>query len=307
LDAAIARHTADGLDRDLFPRGESALRGVYEAGLNALVYGQVGLVEGGMSAGHVAGTFDHTRDREKPFERLVSTAIAFHTMITGSRRQAIAVAEGVHRGHTWVKGHFREAAGPYPAGTPYSAHDLAMMKWTGVSVVRGLTAVDEVTHGQLAEDRRDAVCHDGATLIELFGLPREAFPQTYQELKAYDEQAQTSGELHLTQTGRYFGEEILLRLPLPLLAELFRHLVMNPLERAALREETRESYGIRYNRLDSLRAETAAFIARGIGAITPDLLRVKLVPRAFEQVRAAEAASIRRHRPHPVVPENPYV
>jgi len=306
LDGAIERHTAAGLDGDLLPRGESALRWIYDRGLNAYLYGQNGIGKGGMSAAHVAATFEHTPDKEHPYVRLVGTGVGLDTIFTGTRAEGIHEAKRLYLGHKRVRGYFRGAVGPYPAGTPYSAHDPNMMKYTGVRILGGLFAIDEQTHGPLPDYIGDAACQDGATAFELLGLAREEFPQTRQELRDYETELQESGELQPSDTSEYFGKEILLNLPLPLLGVLLaRHTIINPTQRAALDEHTRETYGIRYNRLDELRAKAAALGIRAVGA-TPDSLRARGVEPAFRLIERTEASYIRHNQAHPIIPEYPY-
>jgi uncharacterized protein (DUF2236 family) len=64
------------------------------------------------------GTWEHTRARESPFQRLTHTAKAFESIFFGSRAEADEVLAAVNRLHQRVRGTLLEDAGAIPAGTP---------------------------------------------------------------------------------------------------------------------------------------------------------------------------------------------
>src|SRR3546814_8801916 len=75
------------------------------------------------------GSSDSTRAKEKPFQRLSSTAAAFETIFFGSKKQADRVLHGVHSMHTRVSGELDRDEGNYPKGTPYDALDQELRLW----------------------------------------------------------------------------------------------------------------------------------------------------------------------------------
>jgi uncharacterized protein (DUF2236 family) len=117
-------------DTGYFPRGRSFLREVHEERAVGLMYGQRALCIGALAPLNYVGTSEHTAGRATPFKRLVRTAKAFETVFMGSREEADAVIASVHAKHLRVNGVLPEDAGPYTAGTPYSALDPTLMLWT---------------------------------------------------------------------------------------------------------------------------------------------------------------------------------
>src|SRR3546814_20283528 len=83
------------------------------------------------------GTSDSTRAKEKPFQRLSSTAAAFETIFFGSKKQADRVLHGVHSMHTRVSGELARDEGNDPKGTPYDAFDPCQLLCGRTSVVWG--------------------------------------------------------------------------------------------------------------------------------------------------------------------------
>src|SRR5919199_5428669 len=113
-----------------FPRGESMLRRVHEERAVGLLYGQRALAIGAIAPLNYIGTREHTRSLDKPFQRLTHTAKAFETIFFGSKAQADKILAFVHRLHEDVRGELPHDAGPFKAGTPYSAFDPGLMLWT---------------------------------------------------------------------------------------------------------------------------------------------------------------------------------
>ena len=86
-----------------FPES-SMLRRVHEQRAVGLMYGQRALGIGTISPVNFLGTLIHTRNPERPFERLARTGKAFETIFFGSREEADQVLASVHRQHEKVKG-----------------------------------------------------------------------------------------------------------------------------------------------------------------------------------------------------------
>src|SRR4051812_45812487 len=76
-----------------------------------------------------AGFFAHTGALDAPHERLDRTALIMNTVAFGTREHADRATARVRAMHGRVRGVTREAAGRYPAGTPYSATDPELLLW----------------------------------------------------------------------------------------------------------------------------------------------------------------------------------
>ena len=76
------------------------------------------------------GFYDRTTGLTDPHGRLARTAAIMNTIYFGRREDADAMTARVRRVHSRVRGTLPEAAGPFPAGTPYAADDPRFLLWT---------------------------------------------------------------------------------------------------------------------------------------------------------------------------------
>ena len=76
-----------------------------------------------------AGFFAHTGALDDPYARLERTATVMNAIAFGTRRQADRMTAHVRAMHRRVRGTLAEAAGPFPAGTPYRGDDPAHLLW----------------------------------------------------------------------------------------------------------------------------------------------------------------------------------
>src|SRR5215208_4911796 len=104
-----------------------------------------------------AGFFAHTGALDEPYERLARTARGMDTITFGRRELA-------------------EAAGPFPAGTPYAADDPELLLWILAAIVdSSLLVYDKYVRG-LSRDERDAYWQDYKVIGGLFGLRDHEMP-----------------------------------------------------------------------------------------------------------------------------------
>src|SRR3954468_24162118 len=158
------------------PRGSSLLRRVHEERAVGLLYGQRALGIGAIAPLNFIGTLRHTRARDMPFQRLVHTAKAFETIFFRPRAEADEVLESVHRLHQRVRGELPGEAGPFPAGTPYSAFDPELMLWTVAVIADSAEFFYELFVRRLSDDERERLWQDYIRFGELFGMPRDGAP-----------------------------------------------------------------------------------------------------------------------------------
>jgi len=131
------------------------------------------------------GTWEHTRARESPFQRLTHTAKAFESIFFEGRAEAEEVLAAVGRLHGRVHGTLSDDAGVTPAGTPYSAFDPELMLWTVAVTADSAQTFYELLVRRLDEDEREALWADYIRFGELFGMPREVAPASYREFREW--------------------------------------------------------------------------------------------------------------------------
>jgi uncharacterized protein (DUF2236 family) len=150
-----------------------------------LLYGQRALCIGALAPLNYVGTSEHSGGKLAPFRRLVHTGNAFEKVFFGSRSDADKVLAYVRKLHEQVRGTLPEEAGVFRAGTPYSALDPELMLWTVAVMADSAQCFYELFVRRLSVPERDAFWQDYVRFGELFGMPRDAAPATYDAFRAY--------------------------------------------------------------------------------------------------------------------------
>ncbi|MDE3070432.1 MAG: DUF2236 domain-containing protein, partial [Acidobacteriota bacterium] len=228
-----------------FPRGGSLLRAVHEERAVGLMYGQRALGIGAISPLNFKGTTLHSRSLDMPFKRLVRTAKTFETIFFGTRAQADEALSAVRRLHDRVRGTLPGDEGPVPAGTPYSAYDPELMLWTIAVIADSARVFYEMFVRPLCGAERDELWREYVVLGELFGMPREAAPQSHADFERYWRARLGADEAWLSEEARHVGAAIMFSIPVPAnrrAAMRLHNLVML----GSLPAEVRALYGLTY-------------------------------------------------------------
>jgi uncharacterized protein (DUF2236 family) len=289
------------LDDGYFPRGSSVLRQVHDERLVGLFFGQRALAIGALHPVNYTGTSQSTGGRERPFRRLVRTANDFEAIFFGTRAEADRVLAKVRKLHRRVHGELPEAAGPFPAGTPYSALDPELMLWTVAVTAESALWFYELFVRRLSAWERDAFWLDYVRFGELFGMPREAAPPTYAAFADWWDAKLASGEMHLTDEARRTGAFVALEIPMPWInqpAKRLHDLVML----GSLPPHVRELYGLSWSPAQARAFPLAVAALRGFRAVAPPMLRLGGNTRSFALVEQTERRRIRQGKPTPRLP-----
>ena len=108
-----------------------------------------------------AGVAEHSSFRQSrlsPLVRLHGTIQAMLGLTFGDEPTAAAAADRINRIHDHVTGTLPESAGPYRAGTPYSAHDPELLAWVQLTLLDTMPRAYDLLVGQLAPADKDAYC-----------------------------------------------------------------------------------------------------------------------------------------------------
>ncbi len=224
-----------------------------------LLYGQRALLIGALEPLTYTGTMLSTRSGNRPFERLARTAKIQETVFLGTREEADAVLAKVQRLHETIKGELAEAAGPHPAGTPYSAFDPELMLWTLAVIADSGREMYETLVRRLDPDERERLWQDYVLFGELFGLPRSEVPGSHLEFKAWFDGKLATPDLQATAHGLEMAPLVAFRQPVPAAAR-GNIALQNHLIKGTLPARVREIFGIRWSRAHeaSFRAFAAA-------------------------------------------------
>jgi uncharacterized protein (DUF2236 family) len=289
-------------DDGYFPREGSILRRVHEEHLVGLLYGQRALCIGALAPLNYVGTSEHSYAKLTPFRRLAHTGKAFELIFFGTRAQADRVLSYVERLHHQVQGALSEDAGPFPAGTPYSAFDPELMLWTVAVMADSAQCFYELLVGRLTDTERDSLWKDYIRFAELFGMPREAAPATWEEFRSYYRDRLASDELFLTDEARYVGYATAFEIPMPKLQQPGKK-VHDLLMLGSLPRRVRELYGLEFTQRQELAFDTAVRAVRTARRVTPAPFARGWNTRSFDGVARTERWRIEHGKPTPQVRE----
>jgi uncharacterized protein (DUF2236 family) len=268
----VSAPAKNAADRGYFPAGESILRRVHGERAVGLNYGQRALMLGAAHPVNFIGTQDNTRSGARPFLRLVHTAKVFETVFFGSRAEADRSLAFVERMHQRVHGELATDAGPWPAGTTYSAFDPRLMLWTVAVIADSAEAFFETFVRELDADEKDRLWRDYVRFGELFGMPREAAPDSYVEFRRYWDEIWGGDELHLTDEAREVALAIAFEIPMPRYLHPQRE-VHNLVLAGTLPARVREMFGIRWTALHAAAFRSVVGGLRAARPVTPKRLR----------------------------------
>jgi uncharacterized protein (DUF2236 family) len=183
-----------------------------------LLYGQRALLIGALEPLTYTGTVLTTKAGDHLFARLARTAKVQETVFLGTREEADEALAAVRRLHERVEGRLPEAAGPFPAGTPFSALDPKLMLWTLAVIADSGRAIYETMVRRLSEAEREALWQDYIRFGELFGIPRTEAPATYPECRAWWEGRLASPYLQATPHALEVAPLVAFQQPVPMVA-----------------------------------------------------------------------------------------
>ena len=126
-----------------------------------------------MQAAHplaVSGLLAHSSAIDEPYDRLARTAEVMSTIGFGRREDADRITRSVRAMHRRVRGRTREAAGPFPAGTPYRADDPELLMWVLYTLVDSGMVVHDMYVRRLTAGERDDYWADYRVVGRLFAI-----------------------------------------------------------------------------------------------------------------------------------------
>jgi uncharacterized protein (DUF2236 family) len=276
------------------------LRRVHDEHVVGLLYGQRALCIGALAPLNYVGTSEHSAGKLAPFRRLAHTGNAFETIFFGSRADADRVLAYVRKLHERVRGVLPAEAGPFAAGTPYAALDPELMLWTVAVIADSAQCFYELFVRTLTPDERDALWQDYLTFGELFGMPREAAPQSYRQFRDYWDSTLRSDRMFLTDEARFVGYATAFEIPLPWLHQPAKR-VHDLIMLGSLPPRVRELYGLPYAKGQRLAFDATVSAVRAARRLTPGPLARGWNTRSFELVARTERWRIAHGKPTPQV------
>lgn len=275
-----------------FPAGESILRELMSERSVNLLYGQRSLVISSMQPVTFIGTCQSSTACEVFYKRLTHTAEIFDAVFFGTREEADEALAMTLRLHKRVNGTIDEQAGPYPAGTPYSALDPELMAWVVAPIFDSAQVLYETFVRPLSAAERERLYQEYITFGELFGMPRDALPASYERFQDWWPAALADDRVVVIDQARSAGLGILMHTPVPRSlrpAGWFAGFLV----RGTLPPIVREKYGISWSRSKQAAFEATARLIRGSMWIVPSRLRHGASAEAYQLVARTERARVR--------------
>ena len=258
---------------------DSLLREVVGHRLTALSGPRALLV---MAAHPVAfeGFFAHTGALDDPYARLERTANVMNAIAFDTRARADRMTAHVRAMHRRVRGTLTEAAGPFPAGTPYRGDDPQHLLWILGALAESAMLVYRKYVRSLSRDEEQALWLDYRVVGRLFGLKQRDMPKDIDGFEAYMAERYASPELVVTPQARDLAIDIVLRPPVPLHLKPVLELV-NQVTVGLLPAPVRRQYGFTWDPVRAIALHGGAeYLKRVVVPVLPDRMRMLPLARA---------------------------
>jgi uncharacterized protein (DUF2236 family) len=220
-----------------------------------------------------AGVAQHSGFRDSPFApfaRLRSTVRAMRQLTFGSDDEAAEATRRILNIHNTVKGQLRDGAGAYAGGTPYSAHDPALLLWVHATLLDSHVRILAPILRSFTAAECDRYCRETAPFAELLGARPDDVPRTWQQLQDFMAAEIDSGRVAVGADARALAPAILrpslshFAWPLPHASELVTV--------GSLPATIRDGYGFAWNATRERRQQRVLATLRQLRGLSPDLI-----------------------------------
>jgi uncharacterized protein (DUF2236 family) len=227
------------------------------------------------------GFFAHTGALADPYARLRRTATVLDAVAFGPRADADRLTRRVRAMHRRVRGELREAAGPFPAGTPYAADDPELLLWILAALADSAQRVYAKYVRPLSGEERESLWRDYRLVGRLFGLRVRDMPRDVAAFDAYVGEMLASPELHVTPRARELAVDIVLDPPVPLALRPLRELIKQTTV-GLLPTPVRRQYGFGWDPVRSVALHGGAEYVRRV--------LIPVLPERFGRLPVARTA-----------------
>ena len=217
-----------------------------------------------------AGVIEHSSFRGSALDaavRLHHTVAAMLSLTFGDDERRAAAIAGIRAIHRRVNGTLGHSVGRFPAGTPYSAEDPALLLWVHATLIDSNIGVYQHIVAPLTQDELDRVCIESAPILEELGGDPATTPRSWNALRAYMDSVYASQTLALADDARALGLAVLspraAGLPLPLSG------VHRLIATGLLPPSLREAYGFEWNATREKRFRRALGAVRAARRLAP--------------------------------------
>jgi uncharacterized protein (DUF2236 family) len=227
-----------------------------------------------------AGVADHSDFLEDPLRRLRRTLDSMLTITFGTIEEAHRAASRIRDVHSRVKGVLQEAAGSWPAGTPYDAQDPTLLQWVNSTLIATSVRSFELFVRPFHDDERARYYEETKIVARLLGIPDEHIPSSWSDFERYYHLMLSSGEIVVSPRAHRLARAVRyprIRFTPPQVFAPFSLITVG-----LLPESVRERYGYAWTSAHALAFRTATTAIRRTRQFLPPQVRL------FPQARAAE-------------------
>lgn len=219
------------------------------------------------------GIADHSAfrtQRHGRVRRLFGTIDAMLQLSFGTEPQARAVLARINGIHDRVNGHLSGAAGAFPAGTPYTAHDPALLAWVHATLLDMNLRVYERFVGPLSVEDKDRYCAESSAIEAPLGIPAGRLPRSFGELGRYMDAMLSSRAITVTDNARMLARDVLYP-PAGLAAPVLSLVRLQTV--GLLPPKIREDYGLPWSARRERLLGVSTGLARTVLRVTPPIVR----------------------------------
>ena len=203
--------------------------------------------------------------------RLRSTVGAMLSLTFGEDDAAIEVAAHINAVHDRVFGRLREAAGVFPAGERYSAHQADLLRWVHATLIESIPLTYELLVGPLTKEERERYCTEALVMEPLLDIPAGMLPRNTTELEAFMRDTLCSRRIAVTPGTRALARAALFPPHWRLFWPAFRPVQLITI--GLLPADVRAAYGFQWTERDARALARWAKALRTIRRLVPALVR----------------------------------
>jgi uncharacterized protein (DUF2236 family) len=156
-----------------------------------------------------AAIAQHSQALVDPIGRFHRTFGVVFTIVFGALDDALAAARRLHRRHAAVTGVLPGAAGPFPAGSAYSADNQQALQWVHATLTDSALLAYELLLPPLTAGERQAYYAESRILATLYGIFDNNLPRDWPAFVAYNEAMWDSDILTVSGPARTIAGQIL--------------------------------------------------------------------------------------------------
>lgn len=199
--------------------------------------------------------------------RLRRTVRAMLALTFGDEHASARSIETIRGIHRRVNGHLREAVGPYPAGTRYSAEDPDLLLWVHATLTESIVLVYDDLVAPLDAAARDAYCEQAVSTVLALGAREQDVPRTWSALVTRLDATRRSGAIVVGPDARRVAGLVLS----PPMASLVWPVAWGSrlLTVGMLPDDVRAQYGFPWTSRHARQCDRTRQVLRGARRLTP--------------------------------------